>query len=77
MKKLIKLVESNYMATKEELKQEYKVLEIMKKLFESLNQEQSDQLLNYLTERDKLEKIVIDNYIVTTQKICKEVFKLR
>lgn len=77
MKKLIKLVESNYMATKEELKQEYKVLELMKKLFESLNQEQSDQLLNYLTERDKLEKIVIDNYIVTTQKICKEVFKLR
>jgi len=77
MKKLIKLVESNYMATKEELKQEYKVLELMKKLFESLNQEQSDQLLNYLTERDKLEKIVIDNYIVTTHKICKEVFKLR
>ena len=77
MKKLINLVESNYLATKEELKQEYKVLELMKKLFESLNQEQGDQLLNYLTERDKLERIVIDNYIVTTYKICKEVFKLR
>ena len=77
MKKLIKLVKSNYMVTKEELRQEYKVLELMKKLFESLNQEQSDQLLNYLTERDKLEKIVNDNYIVTTHKICKEVFKLR
>ena len=77
MKKLIKLVEYNYLATKEELKQEYKVLELIKKLFESLNQEQGDQLLNYLTERDKLERIVIDNYIVTTYKICKEVFKLR
>ena len=77
MKKLINLVESNYLATQEELKQEYKVLELMKKLFESLNQEQGDQLLNYLTERDKLERIVIDNYIVTTYKICKEVFKLR
>lgn len=77
MKKLINLVESNYLATKEELNQEYKVLELMNKLFESLNQEQGDQLLNYLTERDKLERIVIDNYIVTTYKICKEVFKLR
>ena len=77
MKKLIKLVESNYMATEEELKQEYKVLELMKKLFESLDQAQGNQLLIYLTERDKLEKIVIDNHIVTTHKICKEVFKLR
>ena len=77
MKELMKMVNNNYLANKEELKVEFQVLKLMKNFFKTLNQKQGEKFLQYLVERDKLEDIKIENYISITYKVCKDVFDLR
>ena len=42
-----------------------------------LTEEQVTKFVDFLIARDKLEDIKINNHIMATHKICKEVFKLR
>ena len=77
MKKLIQIVKDNCEFTKEEIEQETLVTGLTNSFVKMLTEEQVTKFVDFLIARDKLEDIKIDNHIMTTHKICKEVFKLR
>ena len=77
MKKLIQIVRDNCEFTKEEIEQEKLVTDLSIAFVKTLTEDQVTKFVDFLIARDKLEDIKINNHIVTTYKICKEVFKLR
>jgi len=77
MKKLIQIVRDNCEFTKEEIEQEKFVTCLSNAFVETLTEDQVAKFVDFLVARDKLEDIKINNHIVATHKICKEVFKLR
>ena len=77
MKKLIQIVKDNCEFTKEEIEQEALVTGLTNSLVKMLTEEQVTKFVDFLIARDKLEDIKINNHIMATHKICKEVFKLR
>ena len=77
MKKLIQIVKDNCEFTKEEIEQEALVTGLTNSFVKMLTEDQVTKFVDFLIARDKLEDIKINNHIVTTHKICKEVFKLR
>ena len=77
MKKLIQIVRGNCKFTKEEIEQEKLVTDLSNTFVKTLTEDQVTKFVDFLIARDKLESIKINNHIVTTHKICKEVFKLR
>ena len=77
MKKLIQIVKDNCEFTKEEIEQEALVTGLTNSFVKMLTEEQVTKFVEFLVARDKLEDIKINNHIVTTHEICKEVFKLR
>lgn len=77
MKKLIQIVKDNCEFTKEEIEQEALVTGLTNNFVKMLTEEQVTKFVDFLIARDKLEDIKINNHIVATHKICKEVFKLR
>ena len=77
MKKLIQIVKDNCEFTKEEIEQEAIVTGLTNSFVKILTEDQVAKFVDLLIARDKLEDIKINNHIVTTHKICKEVFKLR
>ena len=77
MKKLIQIVRDNCEFTKEEIEQEKLVTDLSNAFVKTLTEDQVTKFVDLLIARDKLEDIKINNHIVTTHKICKEVFKLR
>lgn len=77
MKKLIQIVRDNCEFTKEEIEQETLVTGLTNSFVKILTEDQVAKFVDFLIARDKLEDIKINNHIVTTHKICKEVFKLR
>lgn len=77
MKKLIQIVKDNCEFTKEEIEQEAIVTGLTNSFVKILTEDQVAKFVDFLIARDKLEDIKINNHIVTTHKICKEVFKLR
>ena len=77
MKKLIQIVKDNCEFTKEEIEQEALVTGLTNNFVKMLTEEQVTKFVDFLIARDKLEDIKINNHIIATHKICKEVFKLR
>ena len=77
MKKLIQIVRDNCEFTKEEIEQEKLVTNLSNAFVKTLTENQVAKFVDFLIARDTLEDIKINNHIVTTHKICKEVFKLR
>lgn len=77
MKKLIQIVRDNCEFTKEEIEQEALVTGLTNSFVKMLTEDQVTKFVDFLIARDKLEDIKINNHIITTHKICKEVFKLR
>ena len=77
MKKLIQIVRDNCEFTKEEIEQEAIVTGLTNSFVKMLTEDQVAKFVDFLIARDKLENIKINNHIVATHKICKEVFKLR
>ena len=77
MKKLIQIVKDNCEFTKEEIEQETLVTGLTNSFVKMLTEEQVTKFVDFLIARDKLEDIKINNHIIATHKICKEVFKLR
>ena len=77
MKKLIQIVRDNCEFTKEEIEQEALVTGLINSFVKMLTEDQVTKFVDFLIARDKLEDIKINNHIITTHKICKEVFKLR
>ena len=77
MKKLIQIVKDNCEFTKEEIEQEALVTGLTNSFVKMLTEEQITKFVDFLIARDKLEDIKINNHIMATHKICKEVFKLR
>lgn len=77
MKKLIQIVKDNCEFTKEEIEQESLVTGLTNSFVKMLTEEQVTKFVDFLIARDKLEDIKINNHIIATHKICKEVFKLR
>ena len=77
MKKLIQIVKDNCEFTKEEIEQESLVTGLTNSFVKMLTEEQVTKFVDFLIARDKLEDIKINNHIMATHKICKEVFKLR
>ena len=77
MKKLIQIVKDNCEFTKEEIEQEAIVTGLTNSFVKILTEDQVAKFVDFLIARDKLEDIKINNHIVTTHKIYKEVFKLR
>lgn len=77
MKKLIQIVRDNCEFTKEEIEQEKLVTDLSNAFVKTLTEDQVAKFVDFLIARDKLENIKINNHIVATHKICKEVFKLR
>ena len=77
MKKLIQIVKDNCEFTKEEIEQEALVTGLTNNFVKMLTEEQVTKFVDFLIARDKLEDIKINNHIMATHKICKEVFKLR
>lgn len=77
MKKLIQIVKDNCEFTKEEIEQEALVTGLTNNFVKMLTEEQVKKFVDFLIARDKLEDIKINNHIMATHKICKEVFKLR
>lgn len=77
MEKLIQIVKDNCEFTKEEIEQEALVTGLTNSFVKILTEDQVAKFVDFLIARDKLEDIKINNHIVTTHKICKEVFKLR
>lgn len=77
MKKLIQIVRDNCEFTKEKIEQEKLVTDLSNAFVKTLTEDQVAKFVDFLIARDKLENIKINNHIVATHKICKEVFKLR
>ena len=77
MKKLIQIVRDNCEFTKEEIEQEKLVTDLSNTFVKTLTADQVTKFVDFLIARDKLEDIKINNHIIATHKICKEVFKLR
>lgn len=77
MKKLIQIVRDNCEFAKEEIEQEKLVTNLSNAFVKLLTEDQVAKFVDFLIARDKLEDIKINNHIITTHKICKEVFKLR
>ncbi len=77
MNKLVQIVKDNCEFTKEEIDQETLVTGLTNSFVKMLNDKQVKMFVDFLIARDKLEEIKINNHIVATHKICKEIFKLR
>jgi len=77
MKRLVAIVKSNYEFSQDEIEKETLVTGLVNGFIKTLNKEQYDKFVNFLIERDKLENIKIENYIIITHMICKNIFKLR
>ena len=77
MRKLVEIVKLNYEFSHDEIEQETLVTGLVNGFVKILNKEQYDKFVKFLIERDNLENIKIANHIITTHKICKDVFKLR
>ena len=77
MKKLIQIVKDNCEFTKDVIEQEALVTGLTNSFVKMLTEDQVTKFVDFLIARDKLEDIKINNHIMATHKICKEVFKLR
>lgn len=77
MKKIVELVNMSFKNSQEYFKQSIKIQHIKAKLVETLSSEQKQLFDELLASMYKLHNLDIEENIIHTYNICKEVFKLR
>lgn len=77
MKKIVELVNMSFKNSQEYFKQTIDIQHIKAKFVETLSAEQKHMFDELLTRMYKLHNLDIEENIIHTYKICKEVFKLR
>lgn len=76
MKKLIDLVEKSFVGSEKLNEQMAVVNEIKMKFVSNLSDGQCVEVLRFYVEIETLQKMDIEEHIVHTHKVCKDVFKL-
>ena len=77
MKKIVELVSMSFKNSQEYFKQTIDIQHIKAKFFETLSAEQKHLFDELLASMYKLHNLDIEENIIHTYNICKEVFKLR
>ena len=77
MKKIVELVNMSFKNSQEYFKQTIDIQHIKAKLVETLSAEQKHIFDELLASMYKLHNLDIEENIIHTYNICKEVFKLR
>ena len=77
MKKIVELVNMCFKNSQEYFKQSIDIQHIKAKLVETLSAEQKRLFDELLTSMYKLHNLDIEENIIHTYNICKEIFKLR
>lgn len=77
MNKIVEAVNWNFKNSQKYFEQSIEVQHIKADLVSSLTDEQKQIFEKLLDNINKLHKIDIEEYILHTHKVCKEVFKLR
>ena len=77
MKKIVKLVNMSFKNSQEYFKQSIDIQHIKAKFVETLSAEQKHIFDELLTRMYELHNLDIEENIIHTYNICKEVFKLR
>lgn len=77
MKKIIDLVGLSFKNSHEYFEQSVAIQHMKEDLISTFTPSQKDMFERLLEEVYKLHKLDIDEYIIHTYKVCKDVFKLR
>ena len=77
MKKIIELVDLSFMNSHEYFEKSIDIQHMKEDLISTFTPSQKDMFNQLLKAIYKLHKLDIDEYIIHTYKVCKEVFKLR
>ena len=77
MNKIVEVVNWSFKNSPEYFKQSIEIQHIKADLVATFTAEQKAMFENLLENMYKLHKLDIEEYIVHTQKVCKEAFKLR
>lgn len=77
MKKIIELVDLSFKNSHEYFEKSVDIQHIKGDLISTFTPSQKDMFNQLLEKIYKLHKLDIDEYIIHTYKVCKDVFKLR
>lgn len=77
MKKMIKLVDLSFMNSHEYFEKSIDIQHMKEDLVSTFTPNQKAMFENLINHINKLHKMDIEEYIVHTYKVCKDVFKLR
>lgn len=77
MNKIVNLVDKSFVKSNELNEQMEKVLEERTRFVSSLSDDQCVEFLKLAVEVEELVRLLAEEYIIHTYKVCKDVFKLR
>ena len=77
MKKMIKLVDLSFMNSHEYFEKSIDIQHMKEDLTSTFTPSQNAMFENLINHINKLHKLDIEEHIVHTYKVCKDVFKLR
>ena len=77
MKKIIELVDLNFMNSHEYFEKSINIQHMKEDLVSTFTPSQKTMFENLMSHVYKLQKLDIEEHIVHTYKVCKDVFKLR
>lgn len=77
MKKIVELVDLSFKNSHEYLKKSIDIQHMKEELVSTFTPSQKTMFENLIDHINKLHKIDIEEHVVHTYKICKDVFKLR
>ena len=77
MKKIVELVDLSFMNSHEYFENSVDIQHIKEDLISTFTPSQKTMFENLINHINKLHKLDIEEHIVHTYKVCKDVFKLR
>ena len=77
MKKIIELVDLSFMNSQDYFEKSINIQYMKEDLVSTFTPSQKAMFENFINHINKLHKIDIEEHIVHTYKVCKDVFKLR
>ena len=77
MKKIVELVDLSFMNSHEYFEKSIDIAHMKEDLVPTFTPSQKTMFENLINHINKLHKIDIEEHIVRTYKVCKDVFKLR
>lgn len=77
MKKIVNLVDKSFVKSNDLNDKMEKILEMRTRFVSNLSDEQCIEFLKLVVEVEELVRLLAEEYIIHTYKVCKDVFKLR